>query len=552
MNHNANSAPATTATNTAKSTAARTRSVHVSMSGSGTTARGLPGVGTTWVSALLVPVEHLHNECGSMNVMTVTNLPVGLYARISDDVAGTAAGVARQEDDGRTLAGLRRWEVAEVYVDNDISAFKTNVVRPAFEQMLVDLAAGRIDGIVAYDLDRFARQPADLERAIRIYDDREKAGRAARFATVQGDIDLQSPDGRTMARVMVAFANKSSMDTSRRVKRVHLEMARQGVPVGGNRPFGYQRDKVTIEPAEAALIREAAEEIIGGGALHAVVRRWNAAGVKTTRGNEWRRSVLKQMLRSPRLAGYRVYRGEVATHANGEPVVGQHPAILDVETWERLCAVLNDPKRGSAQARPGARRYLLSGVVRCAECRSLLRGNADTRWGTFRYSCPSPTAGGCGKVSMMGPALDGYVVGFTKAALAELGVERATAVSWERDGDLAALAAEIQQTMAAVRAGDLPSKIGFAHVTELDRESEGLRAEREAWLRSQVAAASVPDNPAEGWERLSTERQRGLIELAVEALYVKPSAARGRRGFDESRVELVERRAPAPLPSGRG
>ena len=86
-----------------------------------------------------------------------------------------------------------------------------------------------IDGVVVYDLDRFARQPVDLERAIRIFDGRV----GLRFATVQSDIDLSSPDGRTMARVMVAFANKASnkasMDTSRRVRRKHLELAQRGV-----------------------------------------------------------------------------------------------------------------------------------------------------------------------------------------------------------------------------------------------------------------------------------------------------------------------------------
>jgi DNA invertase Pin-like site-specific DNA recombinase len=96
-------------------------------------------------------------------------------------------------------------------VENDVSAYKTKVVRPEFEALLDGLKLGLVDGVVLYDLDRFARQPVDLERAIRIFDDRP----GLVFATVQSDIDLSTSDGRTMARVMVAFANKSSMDTSR-------------------------------------------------------------------------------------------------------------------------------------------------------------------------------------------------------------------------------------------------------------------------------------------------------------------------------------------------
>jgi site-specific DNA recombinase len=105
-------------------------------------------------------------------------------------------GVARQEQDARTVTHLRGWDVQQVYVDNDVSAFNTKVFRHEFERMLEDLSIGAVDGCVVHDLDRFARQPADLERAIKIFDNRD--GMA--FATVQGDIDLSSPDGRTMAR----------------------------------------------------------------------------------------------------------------------------------------------------------------------------------------------------------------------------------------------------------------------------------------------------------------------------------------------------------------
>ena len=104
-----------------------------------------------------------------------------------------------------------------------MSAYQPKVIRSDFERLLADLEAGTIQGIVVYDLDRLARKPTDLERIITIYDRAPLV-----FATVQGDIDLSTPDGRTMARVMVAFANKSSMDTARRMARKKLEKAMNG------------------------------------------------------------------------------------------------------------------------------------------------------------------------------------------------------------------------------------------------------------------------------------------------------------------------------------
>ncbi|MDA8046846.1 MAG: recombinase family protein, partial [Actinomycetota bacterium] len=90
-------------------------------------------------------------------------MDIGLYSRISEDLDGTGLGVARQEEDCRKLADLRGWSVSKVYQDNDVPAFKSKVVRPQFERMLTDLESGVIDGVVVYDLDRFARQPVDLE-----------------------------------------------------------------------------------------------------------------------------------------------------------------------------------------------------------------------------------------------------------------------------------------------------------------------------------------------------------------------------------------------------
>lgn len=119
-----------------------------------------------------------------------------------------------------------------------------------FQAVLDDLKLGLVDGIVVYDLDRFARQPVDLERAIRLFDDRP----GLVFATVQSDIDLSTSDGWTMAWVMVAFANKSSMDTSRRIGDKHQELAQAGIPPGGWRQFGYKPDRRTLDLEEAALV----------------------------------------------------------------------------------------------------------------------------------------------------------------------------------------------------------------------------------------------------------------------------------------------------------
>jgi len=70
--------------------------------------------------------------------MTLADEPVSraaVYTRISRDFTGAVAGVARQEQDCREKAASLGWEVAEVFSDNDTSAY-SGKRRPRYEAML--------------------------------------------------------------------------------------------------------------------------------------------------------------------------------------------------------------------------------------------------------------------------------------------------------------------------------------------------------------------------------------------------------------------------------
>ena len=202
----------------------------------------------------------------------------------------------------RKLVELRGWTLADTYLDNDVSAYQPKVVRPDFERMLTDLEASTIQGIAVYDLDRLARQPADLERIIKIYDRKPLV-----FATVQGDIDPTTPDGRTVARVMVAFANKASMDTARRVARQKLEKATNGLGFSNYRPFGWNEDRLTLNRPKAEILRQAARDVLVGTGLFVICGRLNRQGIKTVRGNIWKTHAMRRVLR-PDSAGKPVTR----------------------------------------------------------------------------------------------------------------------------------------------------------------------------------------------------------------------------------------------------
>src|SRR4051812_22506501 len=125
-----------------------------------------------------------------------------IYCRISDDRAGRALGVARQEADCRELAARKGWAVAGLYVDNDISAADVRKRRPEYERLLGDIKAGIVDGVVVWDADRLHRRPVELEAFFEVAD----AAGLRHLATVGGDIDLATGDGLLVTRIKGAVA----------------------------------------------------------------------------------------------------------------------------------------------------------------------------------------------------------------------------------------------------------------------------------------------------------------------------------------------------------
>ncbi len=471
---------------------------------------------------------------------------VGIYTRISRDDEGDALGVARQQQDCERLADLRSWQTVKVYEDNDVSAFKRNVVRDEFELMLRDLRAGLIDGIVAYDLDRLARQPRDLERLIEIYDERPRL----EFATVTNDINIGTPDGRTMARIMVAFANKSSHDASRRIKRKHLELAQQGKDSGGPAPYGWRKDDRTkVDPEAAKAIREAQREILAGVRIGTIRTRWQEQGLGNPREGTKRMAHhhVEHILTNPRLVGYRTYHGEILYGEDGQPVIGEWESINTLEEWEAVRAAVEERK----QKRPGtslARKYLLSGIARCGLCKTKIRGQINQRWtpeskaARFTYQC-SVVNGGCGKVGRTGDPVDRLIAQLVleeqraRASVTGVPIDQ----RWPKEDELEQTTRDIAQLVEAERKKQITVATLLQLLPAKERARDELKLERARFYKEQKQAEAkgqTTNLTVEEFFGLPIERQQEIVLHSLSAVLIHP-AGRGRRKFDPSLIEPV-------------
>lgn len=458
-----------------------------------------------------------------------TRTSVALYARISQDRTGEELGVTRQLKDCRAEADRRGWQVAEEYVDDDLSAY-SGKKRPAYERMLADLAEGRRDGVIVWHMDRLHRRPAELEGFV------ETCVRAGvrDVVTLSGDIDLAKGDGLLMARLLAAVAANESDSKRRRGARKALEIAEAGMPMmGGPRPFGFHEDRVTHNAAEAAVIRQLADRALAGESLRSLVTWMQDEGVPTVGGNEWRSTTLRQLLTNPRHWGMRVHQGKVIAPAIWEPIVTP-------EQGERLRRLLLDPARRTNRT---ARRYLLSGMLKCGRCGNRL--HSTPKAGTRRYGCvQGPDFRGCGGVFIYAEMLERFV---SDAVLYRLDSPSFDDVLEDKQGEAAVrgLADAIQADTS--RMDDLA---GIWADGEISKE-EWIRARGRIQARLEVnrrelakvtGRDAVQDYIGRGdelkkqWSGLNLSRQVAIVKAVLASATIMPAAVPGRHGLEVERV----------------
>ena len=167
-----------------------------------------------------------------------------IYLRQSLDRTGDGVAIARQREDCVRLCREKGWTPLE-YVDNDTSA-SSGKTRKGYQRMLSDLRDDQrgIGAVVCWDLDRLHRRPVELESFMALADERRLA-----LATVSGDVDLSTAQGRLIARLKGSVAAHEIEHKSARQRRAAKQKAEQGSRSGPTRSGICQSSATRSTPA---------------------------------------------------------------------------------------------------------------------------------------------------------------------------------------------------------------------------------------------------------------------------------------------------------------
>ena len=221
-------------------------------------------------------------------------------------------------------------ELPQVYEDAAQSG--GNMDRPAMQDMMRDIEAGRIDVIVIYKIDRLTRSLADFVRLMDLLD-----RYSVSFASVTQAFDTSDSMGRMILNVLLTFAQFEREMIADRIRDKIGAMRKRGKWTGGTHPLGYDvvDRKLIVNEAEAEQVRRVFRLFLDLGSYSAVKKLVQAEGMQTKRwtnrkgvqtgGKPVSNGMIYHML------GNCLYAGKVAQ--DGAEYLGEHQAIISDEVW---------------------------------------------------------------------------------------------------------------------------------------------------------------------------------------------------------------------------
>ncbi len=281
-----------------------------------------------------------------------TRLRCAIYTRVSSDAGleqdfnsldnqreASEAYVKSQAHEGWTL-------IREHYDDGGFSG--GSMERPALQKLLEGVRQGRIDVVVVYKVDRLTRSLADFAKLVELFD-----ARGVSFVSVTQAFNTTTSMGRLTLNVLLSFAQFEREVTGERIRDKIAASKKKGIWMGGVVPLGYRVENRALHVVHdhADLVRGIFRRYLGIGAVVPLKEALDRENVRlpvradqkgrTTGGGSISRGHLHKILSNPIYVGRLGHKGQVYD--------GQHEAIIDRETWERVQGQLAShahPRRG--------------------------------------------------------------------------------------------------------------------------------------------------------------------------------------------------------------
>ena len=256
--------------------------------------------------------------------------------------------------------------------------------RPALQQLLRDIAAGKVDIVVVYKIDRLTRSLFDFAKIVETFD-----ARGVSFVSITQQFNTTTSMGRLTLNVLLSFAQFEREVAGERIRDKIAASKKKGMWMGGVPSLGYdvQNRKLVISVEEARTVVHIFRRYVQLRSVRTLESELDGAGIRSKRrtladgtpfgGQKLSRGALYLMLQN------RIYRGEITHKGNAYP--GEHQPIVDKVLWDQVQAILAENRVDRATGADAKQPSLLAGLAFDETGERLTPSHAVKKGTRYRY-----------------------------------------------------------------------------------------------------------------------------------------------------------------------
>lgn len=338
-----------------------------------------------------------------------------IYCRLSQDDGslGESGSIQTQKAILTQYCQEHHMEIVDCYCDDGWSG--TNFDRPAFQRMIGDIEAGRVNTVIVKDLSRFGREYAQMGLYIEHYFEEK----GVRFLSLAENIDSSQGLNNLVLPFTNVINSLYARQASEKTKAAHRARAKNGMFLGSRAPYGYQKDPndrhhLIVDPEAAEVVKEIFRMFadgIGYVRMTKILRERNILNPQAyfNQNNpdyykhsdywrkpfDWHATSVRAILNNPVYLGKLTFgktktkgffnKRRVPTEESDWIVVEHtHEPLVSQELWDTVHQMMKARRRenGSGHVQPFA------GLVKCAGCGSSLNASYDKKKGKYTgFSC---------------------------------------------------------------------------------------------------------------------------------------------------------------------
>ena len=292
---------------------------------------------------------------------------VAIYLRKSRDEDNESRDITLARHEKLLIEYCERNNLYVKKIYKEVVSGESIAARLEMQRLLLDVSAGKYDGVVCIELERLSRgNQVDQAEILEVFKNtRTKIYTLNKTFDFSIDNDLDEE----YFEFGLFMSRREYKVICRRLARGRSAALLEGYYTGSVLPYGFnkeRRDKGFVlipNKEEAEIVRLIFDKFIGGTGLTDIARYLNEQGIKPRSAKQFEQVRIREILKNKTYIGYLHIKNKKISE---DWIIGKHDPIIDLDTFNKAQDLLKVTrpriKRDHKVVNP------LSGLIRCDSC----------------------------------------------------------------------------------------------------------------------------------------------------------------------------------------